>query len=1679
MLLVFILLQVPAVQNFAKNKAVAFLENKIHTKVRISRLSLSFPKRLVLEGVYFEDQRKDTLLYGGKLQVDIALLKLINGKVEVNYVGLNDVYANIYRTGTDTVFNYQYIVDAFAGKPEAKPADTTSGGMQIKVDKIQLANIRAKFRDDQTGTDTYVRLGRFETRFKQFDLDHMTFNLPSIELEDVSGYMYQKKPLLTYEPPAVVEAESNEPMNLKLLLDKLSVKKIQFDYRNDVSPMRAKLNLGELSSKVKAIDLAKLDVQLDEVKLHNTTASIGLGKSPQTKVAKEEISKEAAAQANNPWKIRIANVDFENNNIAYEDDNTPRQKSGMDFAHLKIDSFTLKGNDVVLTPTAYAGNITQGSFREQSGFNLKQFTTQFAYSDTGAYLNNLYVETDRTIIRNRVAVRYPSIAAVTKNMGLLYLDANLSRTDIAAKDILLLAPQLQANLRGYENAVVHLNANIKGYINNLSIPTFQVSGIGNTAVSLSGNIKGLPDANKTSYNLNIDNFQTTKADLNKLLPPNTLPANVRLPDVLRVSGSFKGLATNFVTNLRLVTNKGTAAIAGFLNSNNETYDIKASLNNVDVGYLIKQDTMLGKVTLTVAAKGRGFQPATMTSHVKGNVQSAYIMGYNYRNLDLAADVNRGRAVLNTGIADPNVAFRLQGEALFDDKYATNIKMRLMLDSILMQPLHLTTNDLRLHGNIVADIPKADLNAPQGNISLDDLVVFSDGRRYKADSITIDAATTDTGKIISLNSQIAYAKLAGQYSLTTIGTSALQVINKYYNLGVKDTALSNDKWQLTATVIPDSLLFAFAPTLRGTDTIHLRAGFDGASEKLDMAVNAPRIQMGTQVIDSLTVTAGNDAEKLGFSATMNKAGSPAFMLEQTSITGFVANNEVNARLNIKDAASKNKYGLGLKLAQENTAFKIHLSDSLLLDYENWTVNNSNFIRYDSTGIIVRDFAISNNGQSLSIQSQQENVQAPIEVNLKDFHIKTLTNLAEQDSLQIDGTINGNVVVRDAMTNPVFTSDISVNNLTYAKDTVGNITVKVDNQEANTFNAAVAITGKGNDVQLKGKYYTGEGRMNMQLDVNNLNMSSIQPLTFGALTYADGSLKGNVAISGTTANPNIDGAVRFENANIIPAATGEKLHLSNEEIVVSTRDIIFDRFTLVDSAGNKAVIDGNIYTNNFQTFRFDMTLNAEDFQVLNAKKVPNALYYGRLNMDADVSVKGTLTAPKINADLKVNKNTDISFVIPNSNPEVVNRDGVVVFVDRDATKSDSVFLAAALDSLTRVPELAGLDISGTLQSDTAAQITLVIDERSGDALKIRGKSDLSGGIDPSGKISLTGTYELVSGAYNLSLSVLKRQFNIQPGSTLTWTGDPMSANVNITAAYIANTQPINLMQNELANTDPQESGKYKSKLPFSVLLKMNGELLKPQISFDITLPQDEQNRWQDVETKLESLRRDEGEMNKQVFALLLLNRFIQENPLENSAGGTSIATQAKQSVSNILADQLNNLANSLAQGVVDLNIGVSSTDDYTSGTAQSRTDLNVGVSKKLLNDRLRVSVGSNFEVEGNTNANESASNIAGDVAVDYLLSKDGRYALRAYRKNRYEGVVEGQVIETGVSFIFTLDFNNFSQIFYKKTAEQKEIERREKERQKLLEKKQKEQEKIEEVKAKEEKELQKAEKKDQKD
>src|SRR5450631_1250555 len=129
LLLIIVLIQTGPVQNYGRHKMEAFLENKLHTKVRIGNLYIGFPSRIILKNIYLEDKRKDTLVSGGRIEVTISMFRLLHKEIRINNLELQDITLKVKRQMPDSVFNYQFIIDAFNSGPKKVPekADTSAG----------------------------------------------------------------------------------------------------------------------------------------------------------------------------------------------------------------------------------------------------------------------------------------------------------------------------------------------------------------------------------------------------------------------------------------------------------------------------------------------------------------------------------------------------------------------------------------------------------------------------------------------------------------------------------------------------------------------------------------------------------------------------------------------------------------------------------------------------------------------------------------------------------------------------------------------------------------------------------------------------------------------------------------------------------------------------------------------------------------------------------------------------------------------------------------------------------------------------------------------------------------------------------------------------------------------------------------------------------------------------------------------------------------------------------------------------------------------------------------------------------------------------------------------------------------------------------------------------------------
>ncbi len=1314
----------------------------------------------------------------------------------------------------------------------------------------------------------------------------------------------------------------------------------------------------------------------------------------------------------------------------------------MDYAHLDFKAFNLKAEKLNYTSKKLiSGNIQKLTVQEKSGLNVKALTTDFYYSDKTAFLKKLYLKTPQTLLKNEIVIAYPSIESLGKNIEQLTIDASLNKSRVGFKDILIFAPTLYKTnpFKSNPNAIVYINSRINGKLNNIKFPTLEVSGIGNTRLAASGKITGLPNAEKANFDLIIRNFQSTSKDIYGFVPAGTIPNTIQLPQQLSFNGTFKGTMKDFYTNLKISSSYGSAKIIGGFNQkikNKERYDADAQFNNFDLGALIKNKDV-GKISLNAKVKGVGLNPKTANATVDAKIISADYNKYTYKNARLKGDIKNSIFKAAMLMKDPNLTFDLVSNGSFEDKYPA-VKLKMNVDIADLEKLNLHAGPLKLKGQVDADIPNANLDYLNGIVNIHHFRFANATEEFALDTIKVIAETTAEKNTIKVKSQFVDANIIGKYKLTKIGTALTNSIARYYNSNPSALKPKTEAQQLVfdVTVKDNPLLFKLVPQLKTLEPVVIKGRYNSANDTIVINGTVPKIVYGSNTISNAVIKLDTKENALVYSIVVDDVQNDQFQLPYTALYGKAEKNTIDYTLQLKDLKNKERYLIAGNLKANNGNNEIKLSDKLILDYNAWIMDPKNLIRLGKNGIYINAVNLSKDGNSIVVQSQSEIPNSPLAVEFKDFKIETITNIVQKGDFVMGGTMNGKALIKDLSKSVIFTADMEIADFSFKKDTVGNIKISVNNQTANTYKANIDLTGQENKVNLNGNYKNDTGSFDMDLNMEKLNLKSVQGFTMGNLTKSSGYLSGKFKITGTSKAPKIQGDLQFNEIAFKVKQLNSYFKSMNDKVEVNESGITFNRFTVSDDENNILVLDGKMTTSNFMDYGFNFDVKSDNFKAVNSKEKDNKLFYGKLYLDSRLKVRGDINKPVVDGKIKINKETKLSIVLPQSDPSLVDREGIIEFVDQDNPDTYRNVFITATDSISKT-QFKGIEASVNIEIDKEAELNLIIDKGNGDYLKLKGEARLTGGIDPSGKTTLVGRYEFTEGAYEMTFNVIKRKFDIKEGSYILWTGEPTTADINITAVYKTDAAPIELVGDQLGEVTDEVRNSYKQKIPFETNLMMKGDLMRPDITFDIVLPEGNNSVATEIinttQTKLEQLRQEPSELNKQVFALLLLNRFIGQNPFASQSGGASAESLARQSASKILSQQLTNIAGDLIKGI-ELDFDLESTDDYTTGQLQNRTDLNVGLSKQLLDDRLKVTIGSTFGLEGEAQANQETNTIAGDVSAEYKLTKDGRYKVRAYRKNQYQVALQGQVIETGVAFVITMNYNKFKELF-KKSKEKK--------------------------------------------
>ncbi|WP_086475640.1 translocation/assembly module TamB domain-containing protein [Arenibacter amylolyticus] len=1634
--LVFLLLlfiRSPWGQNIIIHKVVHYVSEKTNTKIGIDRLYLTFSGNAYVEGLYIEDQRGDTLLHSKALEASIPLLPLIKGdKIRIASLDWEGVVAKIDRSENTGVYNFDFLIDAFATDTTA--SSTSSAPPKVEIGTIKLNDFKVDFRDEVAGLDASLQLGNLRLRMKEIDLEQFVFHIRSASISNTHITYSQSKELQQETEPS---AENTLPL---LMVDQLTIENTAANYSSLPSKIEGQLNIGSFVLALPKADLANRKIALERLELHNSQVAYSDLKVTK-QLPKDTTKTQKPLEFKWPnWEVEAGPVVMENNNITYTYKEHDAAKDLVTTTTLAISKLDLNMPTALLRNKAAEISLAQFSFYQKDGIALNNFGVDLKANDKGVSFTNIDISTPKSRLNGTIKIKYTSITDFLNKPATAQVSVAMPSLLLHLEEAYPFWAALKENEAFQVLAKKSVSGKLflEGTLGNLQLQNTALQWGKTTALQLQGTLSNLMQTDSLYVDFPKLEFTTLKTDVAQFLNEEEL--GVTLPDSIQITAVLKGTLATMDAQAILKSPDGSISLDGNFSSK-ELVAFNGQLEVVQL-HLEKllNNEQLGPVSFTLNATGSGSSVNTLHAEVDTDFTELQWQGYDFSNLKLQGTLNQGKGNINLRFKDENL--NAQMEAGLDlDSISSKVELFLNVIGADLSALGITKRDTKAQFKLQANFKgNADDFTLQSQI--DDALLVYENTPYPVTNLKVNAASNGKRTTVDINSKIIQGELRSNSDITSLNKALKRHFSGYFkDTTAKETGQDPVSMKMMLAIKQDPVLEeVFVGGLKKMDTVYLEAGFNEAEQHLTANLSAPYINYNDSTLDSLHLDLEGTGKNLDVNFGWKAINSGPIAIPKISLSGTLKNQELGLNFDAYDGeATLAHIGATLSVRQDTLRLKIDPSN-LMLNKQQWQIPESNHIVLAERFLELQDFKLQRNQQVMTLSSSHyADKDQDLSLIFENFRLSTFTSFLNPEENLAAGIVKGNLTFEDPYGDTGMVAKMEITQFSAMESDLGNLRLTANSKTAETYDFDLSLSGGDVNLGIKGDYVAAESgaQLNLNLLINEIKMKALAALAPESISQPTGSLAGEFRVNGTPANPKYEGNLRFMEAGLKVNSLNATFSLPQEEIKVDNKGIYFDDFSIADANNHLFHLDGSIYTEQLSNPSFDLKIKTQGFQPIKATKEDNELFYGTLKLNADLAVGGDLSVPKITGNLGVVEGSNLTFVVPESQLEVMEREGVVLFVNKE---NPDAIITKNTDSTATSSILRGLDVTATLNVADNATFKIVIDQRSGDNFEVTGKGEFDLDINPNGRTSLAGRYEVSSGHYEASLyNLVKRRFDIAPGSTLTWSGDPYNAELQVRAIYKLETSAAPLMATQTSAASSEIANKYRQKLPFLVYLNVEGVLLQPEISFNLDIPEDKQGSLGgDVYGRVQQLNNREEELNKQVFSLLVLNRFFPGSTSDGSSGGA--ASIAKDNVNKVLSGQLNQFSDKLIGGTgVELDFGLESFTDYQGDTPQERTQLDVNASKQLFNNRLIVQVGSEMNIEGGNSGAESTP-VIGNVSVEYLLTENGRYRLKGFRKNEFESVIDGQLIVTGIALIFNKEFNEFKELFAKAIKEEAENEKK---------------------------------------
>lgn len=1386
------------------------------------------------------------------------------------------------------------------------------------------------------------------------------------------------------------------------------------------------LKVTRLSAKFEILPLLKGKIAISSIQLFGF--NIDLHKATPEAIPNFQFvvdafaSKDTIKEATN-LDLRINSVLIRRGKLSYHVLSEPETPNEFNPEHIKIQNIIANISLKALNNDSINGHIKRLSFNEQSGLELHKLSLKVLANQHKLQLENFSITLPNTSFNmDTISMEYRGFESFKNINDSVRFRGKMLPSFIALKDISPFVPAL-ANFHDKLNLDLEFN----GTINQLNCPKLEIDA-GND-IQIKGNVSFQDLSKGTDAYVfgSLSKLYISKAGTSYLMK-NLIRNYAKTPDVLKRMGdiSFRGEVSGYfndiVTYGVFSTELGTVKTDLKLSLNREKGSIASSgsvkAQQFQLGKLLAKEDILGQISFNLDVSASRYNNSHPRISLKGLVSSIEYSKYEYKNIELDGEYQKGGFDGKISLNDKNGVVVLNGSFNTTQKIPT-FNFQADIKNICPYNLNLTKKykDSEFSMKVDANFEGNSIDNVIGKIDVDSILFKSPEKNFFLDNINVTAIQEENQKRLSLISEFITAEVKGNFFYHTIPASIIKTVQRYIpsllslNKEIKEP---NNNFSFDVNIYNTDILatvFNIPLTIYTHSTI--KGYFNDIAKKLRIEGYFPAFKYGNKWIESGMILCENPSDifrcQIRGSNRMEKGSALNF-----SIDAQAQNDRLKTAVNW---GNNSKITYGGKLSTITNFFKTEGDHPILqaniqvepteviLNDSVWKIHQSH-IAVDSGKVYIDNFLFKHKDQFLRINGKLTKEQKDtVKVELKDINIGYVFDIIQLKDVDFTGMATGTLYVNQTLKSPEMNTKLFVKNFAFNNGLLGDMNIfgKWDKEEEGIFLDAKMEEKSISKTNVKGYIFIKKKGLDLSIDVDSTSIKFLGFYMKSIASDVHGRIKGHARLFGGFKSLNLEGDV-YADASLKIDVLNTSFNIK-DSIRLRPQEIQFNNIAMFDPEGHTGRVNGYLRHQHFKNLNYRFLIDVNNVLVFNTKEDSDLSFYGTVYGTGNALLNGGPTG--LNVDVAVSTNRNTNFVYSMGAASSATNNQFINFIDKTPKREvqDSVSSIKDFVEENEQKDNTPIDIRLNLQVDATPDGTMkiIMDPVGGDYISGKGDGNIRVEFYNKGDVKMFGNYMINQGIYKFSLQeVIRKDFNIKSGSTIDFNGSPLNATLDIQAFYAVNSASLNDLG--IGETFSQNNVKV------NCMMNLTGNLVRPAIKFDIELPNVSEEEREIVKSAIST----EEEMNMQMLYLLGIGKFYTYDYGSNRAGQSSKAMSSV--LSSTLSGQLNNV---LSQAINSNNWNIGT--NLSTGEGWTDMEFEGILSGQLLNNRLLIN--GNFGYRDNPMAN---TNFVGDFDVEWLLTKLGDIRLKAYNQTNDRYYTKTTLTTQGVGIAYKKDFNTWKDI-----------------------------------------------------